>query len=261
MDDNELKETLERLELQQRAIIEQLSGSKKESQKRDFWDKLGAISPIISGVAIALSALLCTYQYNQEQIKLQEAQTVEKFIPHLMGNDTSKRMAILAMKTLVNTDLAAKYAAMFPSEGTLSALKTIAKNGSTQDKKIVSKTYEQIEANTKDDSLSSPTGLQTSANTSPTPESALQSEQTSTATPAIEPDTTGDAAPSHVPAGAKEHTVPAGKEHTVAPPREHPTDDKESRDETQPKREMEARQPQLERIRSSASKEESVPSL
>ena len=135
MDDQELRQTLQRLEEQQEKIISELA---RVEGKRDFWDKLSAISPILSGVAIALSALLCTYQYNQQQIKLQEAQTVEKFIPHLMGNDTSKRMAILAMKTLVNTDLAAKYAAMFPSAGAISALKTIAKTGDSQDKRIVS---------------------------------------------------------------------------------------------------------------------------
>lgn len=257
MDDAELKETLQRLEEQQRKIIEQLSGSKSETtQKRDFWEKLSAISPIISGAAIALSALLCTYQYNQEQIKLQEAQTIERFIPHLMGNDTSKRMAILAMKTLVNTDLAAKYAAMFPSEGTMSALKTIEKTGDSRDKKIVSKTYQEIEANTKEDPNSVPHSLQTTVITSPEQEPALQSEQPATPAPPAEPDTASDAAlPSHVP--AKEHLAPT-KEHTVAP---HPAEDKESRDETQQKREIETRQPQLERIRSSAFKEETPPSL
>lgn len=259
MDDLELKETLERLEEQQRKIIEQLSNSSTNAPKRDFWEKLAAISPIISGVAIALSALLCTYQYNQQQIKLQEAQTVEKFIPHLMGNDTSKRMAILAMKTLVNTDLAAKYAAMFPSEGTLSALKTIAKNGTSQDKKIVSKTYDQI---TKDDSILKPNDLQTSANTTSVQEPSLQPEQTST-TATTDTDTAGDTAQAekpHVPV-PKEHSPIPGKEHSVAPPREHPADDKESRDESIQKREMEARQPQLERIRSSALKEENATSL
>lgn len=136
MDDQEIKEALLRLEERQEKILAEYSAANK---KRDLWDKISAISPIISGMAIALSALLCTYQYNQQQIKLQEAQTVERFIPHLMGNDTSKRMAILAMKTLVNTDLAAKYAAMFPSAGTMSALKQIAKTGDRQDKEIIYK--------------------------------------------------------------------------------------------------------------------------
>jgi hypothetical protein len=149
MDDQELKEALLRLEEQQQKIVTQLAVAEN---RRDFWDKLSAISPIISGMAIALSALLCTYQYNQQQIKLQEAQTIERFIPHLLGNDTSKRMAILAMKTLVNTDLAAKYAAMFPSAGTISALKTIAQNGDSQDKEIVSKALHKTETELSDKS-------------------------------------------------------------------------------------------------------------
>lgn len=157
MEDQDIRQTLQRLEEQQQQLLAQLAKSENK-QKRDFWDKLAAISPIMSGMAIALSALLCTYQYNQQQIKLQEAQTVERFIPHLMGNDTSKRMAILAMKTLVNTDLAAKYAAMFPSAGTISALKTIARNGDRQDKEIVSKvlnkTADQLSAEKNPDDVS-----------------------------------------------------------------------------------------------------------
>jgi len=149
MDEQELKTRLERIEEQQSKLLAYLEKSNSHV-KRDLWEKLTAISPIISGICIALSALLCTYQYNQQQIKLQEAQTIEKFIPHLMGTDTSKRMAILALKTLVNTDLAAKYAAMFPSEGTLSALRTIAKTGDSRDKKIVNealdKTIKEVSA-------------------------------------------------------------------------------------------------------------------
>lgn len=155
MNDQDLKETLQRLEEQQQKIFERLD-QQPPPQNHDFWDKLSAISPIMSGIAIATSALLCTYQYNQQQIKLQEAQTIEKFIPHLMGNDTSKRMAILAMKTLVNTDLAAKYAAMFPSEGTLSALKTIAKTGTSEDKKIVSKALGKTIDELQDDQTDDP---------------------------------------------------------------------------------------------------------
>lgn len=144
MEENELKQALKRLEEQQKQISEDISKLQNTQQanqiypfRRDFWDKLGAISPILSGLLIASGAFMCTYSYNQQQVKLQEAQTIEKFIPHLMGNETSKRMAILCLKSLVNTDLAAKYAAMFPSEGTLSALKQIAKTGDSQDQKIV----------------------------------------------------------------------------------------------------------------------------
>lgn len=250
MDDLELKQTLERLEEQQQKIIEQLATSSSASSKRDFWDKLAAISPIISGVAIALSALLCTYQYNQQQIKLQEAQTVEKFIPHLMGNDTSKRMAILAMKTLVNTDLAAKYAAMFPSQGTLSALKTIAKNGSIQDKKIVSKTYTEIEENEKINSKSD--GIEIKDNDNPSATEASLTPEPATHS-VVDLDTAGDTIPTEKP--IKDLPVKEGKEHSPT------AEDKESREDSLPKRELETRQPHLERIRSNAMKDEVPTSL
>lgn len=156
MENAELEQAILRLEAQQAELIELVSQSQTKKHKRDFWEKLNAIGPILSGFLIAMSALICTYQYNQQQIKLQEAQTIEKFIPHLMGTDTSKRMAILALKTLVNTDLAAKYAAMFPSAGTVSALRTIANTGNSQDRRIVSqalgKTIDELKSRKKDDS-------------------------------------------------------------------------------------------------------------
>ena len=251
MDDLELKQQLEKLEEQQRKILDQLN-SQNNQPKRDFWEKLSAVSPIISGVAIALSALLCTFQYNQQQIKLQEAQTIERFIPHLMGNDTSKRMAILAMKTLVNTDLAAKYAAMFPSAGTISALKTIAKNGDSQDKKIVSKTYHEMEIDTKGDSISQTDDNIVIPNPAPTPD-----QPTDTGIAPQEFDTASDTTIQSEPNKAPEkviHPVVLPKDHTVTPPPHHApaAEDKESLEFTQPKKEIETRQPQAERSRSAA---------
>lgn len=200
MDDQELRQSIAYLQAQQEKILLQLA--KQEKSRRDFWDKLAAISPVLSGIAIALSALLCTYQYNQQQIKLQEAQTVEKFIPHLMGNDTSKRMAILAMKTLVNTDLAAKYAAMFPSQGTLSALQTIAKTGDLQDRKIVSqaldKTLNELSGKNTAAAQSSDKGSdsQNALGSSPLQDSAqgqtVVPTESASSVPATNDDTTGD---------------------------------------------------------------------
>ena len=206
MDDQEIKEALLRLEERQEKILAEYAAA---SKKRDLWDKISAISPIISGMAIALSALLCTYQYNQQQIKLQEAQTVERFIPHLMGNDTSKRMAILAMKTLVNTDLAAKYAAMFPSEGTMSALKQIAKTGDRQDKEIIYKYLQKAE----DDQDSKPKVAD---------DTSAESESVTTAKPAQidQPQQLGAAvAPAETTDAAKvDATIPGDKVKTQSRP-------------------------------------------
>jgi len=222
MDDLELKQTLQRLEEQQQKILSEL-GNSNRPQKRDHWEKIAAISPILSGLFIALSALLCTYQYNQQQIKLQEAQTVERFIPHLMGNDTSKRMAILAMKTLVNTDLAAKYAAMFPSAGTISALKTIAKTGDSQDKKIVQqvlgKTSETLPQDEGKDDDASPLILE--GEDQPFTQSAPAAHQqsgTPNATAASSPEATADDTKFDPVTGEKIHK----KDHPAAHPANHP---------------------------------------
>jgi hypothetical protein len=61
---------------------------------KDIWDKIAALAPIISGMLIFVMGGYFTYSYNQQQLRVQEIQTIEKFIPHLMGNDQSKRAAI-----------------------------------------------------------------------------------------------------------------------------------------------------------------------
>ena len=101
---------------------------------KDNWDKLAAVAPIISGTLIFLMGGLFTYMYNEQQLRLQEIQTIEKFIPHLMGNDRSKRAAILAISSLTNAELAGKFAQIFASQGTVSALQSIAETGSDKDK-------------------------------------------------------------------------------------------------------------------------------
>lgn len=107
-----------------------------ERPGKDIWDKTAAIAPIISGGLIFAMGGICTYNYNQQQLRLQEIQTIEKFIPHLMGNEQSKRAAILAISSLTNAELAGKFAQIFASRGTVSALQSIAENGSDKEKNI-----------------------------------------------------------------------------------------------------------------------------
>lgn len=116
------------------ADAENAAGEKKP--QKDAWDKLGAVAPIISGVLIFIMGGYFTYSFNQQQLRLQEIQTIEKFIPHLMGNDKSKRAAILAISSLTNAELASKFAQIFASQGTVSALQSIAETGSEKDKSV-----------------------------------------------------------------------------------------------------------------------------
>ena len=104
--------------------------------QKDNWDKIAAIAPIISAALIFATGGYCTYTYNQQQIKIQQCQTIEKFIPHLMGNEQTKKAAILALSTLINTETASKFAAIFASTGTVSALQTMSETGTDKDKLI-----------------------------------------------------------------------------------------------------------------------------
>lgn len=113
---------------QQNQILTQLSANQKQQGKKDFWDRVAAIAPILSGTIIALGGAYFTTIYNEQQLKLQEVQTIERFIPHLLGDEKSKRAAVLAISSLGNAKLAARVAAIFASPGTVSALESMARN-------------------------------------------------------------------------------------------------------------------------------------
>ncbi|CAN5226249.1 hypothetical protein BH10CYA1_BH10CYA1_07630 [soil metagenome] len=106
---------------------------------KDNWDKITAVAPIVSGMLIFLMGGFFTYAYNQQQLRLQEIQTIEKFIPHLMGNEQSKKAAILAMSQLTNPELAGKFAGIFASTGTVSALQSMVENGNAHERGIATK--------------------------------------------------------------------------------------------------------------------------
>lgn len=134
MDDQQLKQTLADLQEQQKFILVELK--KNTRPRKDAWDKLQCVAPVLSGLLIGGCGGFIGYTYNQQQIKLQEAETIERFIPHLAGNEKTKKAAILAMSSLTNTELAAKMASLFASEGTVSALESIAQAGNTKDRTV-----------------------------------------------------------------------------------------------------------------------------
>jgi hypothetical protein len=130
---------------QQKRLIEKLETSDSALRpKKDVWDRTMAVAPIISALIIASGGAWFTAIYNQQQLKLQEIQTIEKFFPHLRtGDEKSKRAAILAISSLADAKLASNVAAIFASEGTVSALEQIAKHGENGDRKIASGALER----------------------------------------------------------------------------------------------------------------------
>ncbi len=106
---------------------------------------MSATTPLITGILISGIGLYFAYTNNEAQLKLQETQTIEKFIPHLIGSEPEKKAAIIALSTITNTETAAKYAELFPSEGTASALKSIATstNAKDSDKRVANRAFGQ----------------------------------------------------------------------------------------------------------------------
>ena len=134
IEESKLKNDLERITDQQSKLLEQQTqilsqlSANQRPNKKDFWDRVASIAPILSGTIIALGGTYFTTIYNEQQLKLQEVQTIERFIPHLLGDEKSKRAAVLAISSLGNAKLAARVASIFASPGTVSALESIARN-------------------------------------------------------------------------------------------------------------------------------------
>lgn len=111
---------------------------KVEKPPKDLWDKLTAMSGLVSAALVAFIAFYATNLYNHRQKKLEEhrkdqelliaqIQTVEKFFPHLSSIDEKiKGGALTAIAALGNEDLAVRLAKTFSGSGATGALTTIA---------------------------------------------------------------------------------------------------------------------------------------
>ncbi len=98
-------------------------------KKKDFWDKLGAVGPLAVGLFISTLGSWATYSYNQRQIRVQQVQTVEGFMEYLLGDEESQRLAIIAISSLGNSQLAVELAGLYKTPGTTSALVAISATG------------------------------------------------------------------------------------------------------------------------------------
>jgi hypothetical protein len=153
MIDDELKKFLSGLVNQQKELAETLKS--KEEKKKDFWDKFSAASTFISGVIVALVGLYFTHNYNEQQaardeilrtqqIRLAEVELVHKFIPQLNGNERDKKLALIAISSLGNTELATKLAVLDQSEGSKAALESILESGNAEEKSLAQRALENF---------------------------------------------------------------------------------------------------------------------
>jgi len=125
-------EALDQLLTQQRILIEKLS------KKKDFWDKFASLSTFIGTVLLAAIGLYFTTIYKHQEVRVAEAQTIEKFLPHLTGtNENEKKGAIISIASLDDPTLAARLGVAFSSSGSVDALEFIYKQAKGDDKDAV----------------------------------------------------------------------------------------------------------------------------
>lgn len=125
-------------------------------EQKDFWDKFQSMSTFLSGVIIALVGLIFTSLYNErqaqrdqavkeQQIRLAQVELMQKFLPQLTGPEQDKRLALVAISALGNTELATSLAGLDRSEGSRQALESIAVGGKTEaERQTAKKTLENF---------------------------------------------------------------------------------------------------------------------
>lgn len=78
------------------------------------------------------------------QDKLAEAQTVQRFIPHLVGQESEKELALIVMDSFVNRDVVTKLATKVPSKGSVAALQSLSRQGGDADKKLAQSALDEL---------------------------------------------------------------------------------------------------------------------
>ncbi|SFV05563.1 ankyrin repeat domain-containing protein [Pseudoduganella namucuonensis] len=128
-------------------IVEGLS---LHRSKKDVWEivsSLGGIFTFISSLTIAGIGAYFTHSYNSAQItvakqqaerdaqskdyqnRIAEMQTVEKLIPHLIKDDSSKKAALIAIGELASPKVGRALAVAYANEGGIEALSYWASTG------------------------------------------------------------------------------------------------------------------------------------
>ena len=114
------------------SISKKLTKVEDDSKKKpkDFWDKLTAVSGLVTGGIVVLIGIIATYVYNKRSNKVAQVQAISNLITHLQSQHVHERQAaLLAISVLGNPDLAARFADLYRDEGSIAALKSMAESG------------------------------------------------------------------------------------------------------------------------------------
>lgn len=149
---------------QQKDLIEKLdviSGKFDGGKKKDFWDVVSSLSGVftfLSSLVIAGLGVYFTDQYRRQDVRISQAQTMEKFIPYLSDKDESKkRSALLAIFALQDREFTTRMAASFASNGNLDAIETILKESPAgESKELLTDSYLMAVRKKANDDLNNP---------------------------------------------------------------------------------------------------------
>jgi len=133
------------------SLADQIASLTKAVQRldkpKDRWDKLAAISALLSGVFIGAAGIVATSLYNNKQLELQDGQersrqilqkveqdarlhvsvveVVEKYFPHLTSDKPTDRRIALGSIAVMDPNLATKLALYIDDPGLAERLKQV----------------------------------------------------------------------------------------------------------------------------------------
>jgi hypothetical protein len=140
--------------LHERITLLEQETQKLKKQQKDVWDKLAAISGLISGGVVVLLGLLVTYVVNErnrttaEQQKKRElavlqAQTVQSFMPQLQAGGKEQEVALTAIFAL-DADLGLSLATLYGTDSSVDALRKMAASPDPAYAKLAQQSLENI---------------------------------------------------------------------------------------------------------------------
>lgn len=123
--------------------------TKSEKPSKDAWDKINAISGLISGFLLAAIGGIATYFYNERkraseeehnkrQLAILRVQTVQTFMPLLQSADPKTVEAALISIAAIDLRLARELAQLFQNQGAIAALSKMAADSGSETAKLAS---------------------------------------------------------------------------------------------------------------------------
>jgi S1-C subfamily serine protease len=121
--------------------LDEISKKISSTRKKDNWDRVSAVSGLMSGIAVAVIGVVATRGFNRRQqladdrrqeeaVRVQELQAIPVLFPHLLSEDErQKELALLTLDRLGSTDIVAALAPVLGGAGAAGALTHIASTG------------------------------------------------------------------------------------------------------------------------------------